>query len=94
MHMDKNLERFDFMEDGASAEYRWVADGGRVNFDLHGSGSGKKTSYEKGRGSTGEEDTLTAAFKGNHGWFWRNRDRQDVTVTLQVRGDYSELKKF
>ncbi|MEM8574854.1 MAG: transmembrane anchor protein [Pseudomonadota bacterium] len=82
------------MEDGATAEYRWVTDGGRVNYDLHGSGGGNKKSYKKGRGSTGEEGSLTAAFKGNHGWFWRNRDKKDVTVTLQVRGDYSDLKRF
>ncbi len=82
------------MDKGATAEYRWVAEGGRVNYDLHGSASGKEESYKMGRGSAGEEGTLTAAFDGNHGWFWRNRDKQDVTVTLQVRGDYSGLKRY
>ena len=81
------------MEKGAVAEYRWKAEGGRVNFDLHGDGGGQSISYEKGRGTTGEEGELKAAFSGNHGWFWRNRDRQDVTITVQLRGDYSELKQ-
>ncbi|WP_339716922.1 hypothetical protein [uncultured Sneathiella sp.] len=39
------------------------------------------------------EGEIMAAFKGNHGWFWRNRDSQDVTIKLQLRGDYSELKQ-
>lgn len=80
------------MKEGASAEFRWVAENGVVNFDLHGDGSGQNISYKKGRGVPGAEGTLTAAFTGNHGWFWRNRDKQDVTVTLHVRGDYSAMK--
>jgi hypothetical protein len=80
------------MEAGAEAEFRWVAENGVVNFDLHGDGGGENISYEKGRALAEDEGVLTAAFTGNHGWFWRNRDGQDVTVTLFVRGDYSEMK--
>jgi hypothetical protein len=79
------------MEEGAEAPFRWVATNGVVNFDLHGDGSGQNISYERGRAVPGADGILTAAFTGNHGWFWRNRDRQDVTVTLYVRGDYSEM---
>ena len=46
----------------------------------------------KGRAVSGAGSVLTAAFTGNNGWFWRNRDGQDVIVTLFVRGDYSEMK--
>jgi hypothetical protein len=80
------------MEEGAEAEFLWVAENGVVNFDLHGDGGGNNISYAKGRALAEHEGVLTAAFTGNHGWFWRNRDGQDVTVTLYVRGDYSELK--
>lgn len=79
------------MEEGATAEYRMVVTGGRVNFDLHGHGGGQSITYEKGRGSTGSEGTIEAAFAGQHGWFWRNRDSGDVSVMIQVRGDYSEI---
>jgi len=79
------------MEKGGEAEFRWVAEGGKLNYDLHGDGSGKNISYEKARGVPGHEGVLTAAFTGNHGWFWRNRDKQDVTVKLQVRGAYSKI---
>jgi len=29
----------------------------------------------------------TAAFTGNHGWFWRNRTAAPVTFTLRTGGD-------
>ncbi len=79
------------MEEGVTAEYRMVVTDGRVNFDLHGHGGGQSITYEKGRGSTGAEGTIEAAFAGEHGWFWRNRDSDDVSVMVQVRGDYSEI---
>ncbi len=79
------------MEEGATAEYAMIVEGGRVNFDLHGHGSGQSVTYEKGRGSSGAEGSIEAAFTGEHGWFWRNRDKQDVTVKVQVRGEYSEI---
>ena len=79
------------MDAGQVAEYRMLVEGGRGNFDLHGHGGGETVTYEKGRGSTGSEGEVTAAFDGQHGWFWRNRDSSDVTVTIQVRGEYSEF---
>ncbi|WP_278924338.1 transmembrane anchor protein [Pseudophaeobacter profundi] len=80
------------MEEGQTVEYRMLVEGGRVNFDLHGHGGGKSVTYEKGRGSTGNEGQIVAALNGEHGWFWRNRDGSDVTVTVQVRGEYAEFK--
>jgi len=81
------------MNEGDVAEYRMTVEGGRVNFDLHAHGGGQSISYERGQGSTGAEGNIDAAFTGEHGWFWRNRDDQSLTVTLQVRGTYSELKQ-
>ncbi|CUH89105.1 hypothetical protein PH5382_03051 [Phaeobacter sp. CECT 5382] len=80
------------MEEGQTVEYRMLVDGGRVNFDLHGHGGGNSVTYEKGRGSTGDEGQIVADFDGEHGWFWRNRDGSVVTVTVQVRGEYAEFK--
>ncbi|KAA0695256.1 hypothetical protein DT594_10520 [Halopseudomonas laoshanensis] len=81
------------MEDGAVASFHWVSDGGAVNFDTHGDGSGQSISYEKGRGVAEDEGELTAAFTGNHGWFFRNRNTEDVTLILRTRGNYGELKR-
>jgi hypothetical protein len=80
------------MEEGQTAQYRMLVEGGRVNFDLHGHGAGESVTYEKGRGSAGDEGEIVAEFDGEHGWFWRNRDDTASTVTIQVRGEYAEFK--
>jgi hypothetical protein len=90
------------MNGGAVAQYFWISEGGPINFDAHGDGlvGGKENgqrrsiSYEKGRGVTEDQGDLTAAFSGKHGWFFRNRNKHNVTVTLKVKGDYSALKKM
>ena len=82
------------MKKGAVAEFDWTVEGGVANFDLHGDGAGKSISYKKGRVVPGESGSLKAAFDGNHGWFWRNRTKQDVNVTLRVRGDYTVIKRM
>ncbi|HSP57947.1 MAG TPA: hypothetical protein VLO12_06580, partial [Halomonas sp.] len=75
------------MEEGAVATFAWASDGGPLNFDTHGDGNGNSISYEKGRGVPEDEGELEAAFTGNHGWFFRNRNDSDVTVVLRVGGD-------
>lgn len=82
------------MEEGTVAPFEWAVEGGEVNFDLHGDGSGNEISYEKGRAVAQASGELTAAFTGNHGWFWRNRGDAAVSVTLRVAGAYSEIKRF
>lgn len=79
------------MAEGDQATYAWMAEGGRINFDLHAHGSGQSMTYEKGRGATGGEGGLLATFAGEHGWFWSNRDKTAVTVTLQLQGAYSDI---
>lgn len=82
------------MEEGGVAAFDWSVDGGEVNFDLHGDGGGNSISYEKGRAVPGDAGELTAAFTGNHGWFWRNRGDAPVNVTLRVAGAYSEVVRY
>lgn len=82
------------MAAGAKAQYLWVVEGGEVNFDTHGDAPGKSISYEKGRGVSSDEGVLEAEFTGNHGWFWRNRGKSNVTVILRTRGDYMAIKKM
>jgi len=79
------------MEAGATMTYAWSATGGRINFDLHAHAGGRDVTYEKGRGQTSGEGSFETPFAGDHGWFWRNRDDADITVVLQLRGDYSEI---
>lgn len=82
------------MSRGAVAQYEWTASEGHLNSDLHGDGlSGQSTSYRKGRAETGDAGDLTAKFDGSHGWFWRNRSDETVTMTLRVNGAYEEIKR-
>jgi hypothetical protein len=81
------------MQEGAVARFEWISEGGPVNFDAHGDDGGQFISYKKGRNVPQDGGELKAAFTGNHGWFFRNRNDNDVTLVLRTEGDYGELKK-
>ena len=82
------------MQAGAAADFEWVAAPGHLNSALHGDGAGGESiTYRNGRAEEEHADTLIAAFAGSHGWFWRNRSDETVTMTLHLRGDYSEIKR-
>lgn len=82
------------MTKGSIAQFEWTANGSVLNYDTHGDGNGKSISYKKGRGEPGEKSELVAAFTGNHGWFWRNRTKAPVTLTLKTRGNYRSIKRL
>lgn len=81
------------MREGARSRFEWTVQGGVVNYDLHGDGGGASTSYQQGRAVPRHSGELEAAFDGNHGWFWRNRGAQEVTVRLRVVGDHSDIRR-
>lgn len=82
------------MDKGMTANFFWEGVEGPLNYDTHGDTKGRSISYEKGRGVKSDEGKLTAAFTGNHGWFFRNRTQNDVTLVLKMRGDYKEVKRM
>lgn len=86
------------MRQGARVNYSWSADRGVVNYDTHADRSEppaiKYHGYAKGQGKSSDQGVLVAAFDGMHGWFWRNRTRDVVTVTLRTTGEYRELKRM
>lgn len=82
------------MQEGAVASYAWaVSEGGKVNFDTHGDGGGQNISYEKGRAVSSDDGQITAAFTGDHGWFWRNRGDAPVSLTLRTNGAYASIER-
>lgn len=82
---------------GTRILFDWNVSGGNVNFDTHGDPLVKRPGfyhgYGKGKASTGEQGTLIAAFDGSHGWYWRNRSDQPVTIHLQTSGTYCDIKR-
>ena len=85
------------MPQSASVNFDWKAVGGGLNYDTHGdpvnAPKGFYHVYGKGKNETTQQGVLKAAFDGKHGWFWRNRTENPVTVTLLVEGQFSEMKK-
>jgi len=82
------------MQAGATANFEWTAEPGHLNSALHGDGTaGEAISYRNGRAETSHAGDLVAEFNGSHGWFWRNRSDETVTMILKTKGDYSEIKR-
>lgn len=84
------------MAKGDSVNYSWWTSGGRANFDTHADSKAlqiKYHNYEKGSMER-SEGVLEAAFDGNHGWFWRNRTAESMTVTLKVSGTFTDIKQM
>lgn len=80
------------MSEGDRAEFTWSTDGGAVNYDTHGDGRGiSYHAYGKGT-DTRVQGVLVAAFDGKHGWFWRNRGDEPVTITLITNGAYERIE--
>jgi len=83
------------MRKDARVTYSWSTNRGVVNYDTHADAPGiSYHGYAKGTGKQSDEGVLIAAFDGAHGWFWRNRGSEPVTVTLRTSGDYLELKRM
>ncbi len=83
------------MEKGKRANYAWWTNSGRANFDVHGDSAKLRINYHNySKGSTDrKEGFVEAAFDGKHGWFWRNRTSKTMTITLQVEGEYSDIRR-
>ena len=83
------------MRKDARVTYSWSTDRGVVNYDTHADAPGiSYHGYGKGTGKPSDEGLLVAAFDGMHGWFWRNRGTEVVTVTLRTNGNYQALKRM
>jgi hypothetical protein len=90
---DEAIELKLIMSEGDRAEFEWDAKGGSLNFNLHADGAGQSIEYGKGRAVMTDAGELVAAFDGYHGWFWRNRTDNPVSLSLRTRGRYEEIKR-
>lgn len=82
------------MQQGDSFVFNWSSDA-PVNFDMHGEPFNAKnnefTSYWKDVLHSESHGGFTAPFGGTHGWYWRNRGSEPVTVTVTVSGYFEKL---
>ncbi len=94
---DEGTEVKATMNAGDEIQYEWRTGGAKVNFELHGeelgAASSDYTSYAKGA-STSESGTFRAPFTGTHGWFWRNRTKSTLQITVKAKGTFSKFEQL
>jgi hypothetical protein len=83
------------MRKGEHFVFSWSSDGGPVKSDMHGEPEhakpGEFTTYWKVAQQSAAQGAFTAGFDGIHGWFWRNKGAQPVTITVKVSGFHEKL---
>ena len=91
---DEGAEIKTTMREGEQFVFVWSAPGGKLDFDMHGerpNAGDQFTSYWKGQQQANAQGTFIAPFDGSHGWYWRNRGSQPVTIKLTVSGFFDKL---
>lgn len=91
---DEGAEIKTAMHKGEQFVFAWAAEGGKVNFDMHGerlNAGDEFTSYWKDKQHTSAQGAFVAPFDGTHGWYWRNRGDKPVIVKVNVSGFYEKL---
>ena len=93
---DEGLEVKATMSAGDRMVFNWASEGGPVNFDMHGerfNDGDNFTSYWQGRNEPAANGAFEAPFDGTHGWYWRNRGDETVTIVLRTSGFYDGITK-
>ncbi|WP_138994298.1 hypothetical protein [Larkinella sp. C7] len=76
-------------------KYEWSTNQGVLYFDFHGevkeANPGKDTYFESYTvaNSNNMIGTFLAPFEGRHGWYFKNRSKTDIIVTLRLKGQYA-----
>ncbi len=86
------------MIEGMTIVYSWRTDGGALYSDFHADPfndlDDEPVRYAEEFDVTGGRGGLTAGYSGNHGWFWRNDGDSPVTVELDVRGFFTNMREI
>jgi hypothetical protein len=83
------------MQEAKVFMFSWQVDQGTLYVDFHGHdpsfGPDFFVRYKEEDEGTGGNGSVTAAFSGEHGWYWLNYNEFDVTVTLTVTGYFNDI---
>ena len=82
------------MKAGEAFVFSWTSSGGPVNFDMHGekpNDGDNFTTHWKDRAKSEGHGSFTAPFGGSHGWYWKNKGAEPVTITVKVSGYFEKL---
>jgi hypothetical protein len=81
------------LDAGQGLVFQWTASAD-VGVDFHGETPESKhefTSFDVEAAQRHAAGTFVAPFTGLHGWYWKNRSQQPVTVTVTVTGFQKRL---
>lgn len=91
----KGIEYKINMQKYGTLKYEWATNRGTVYFDFHGEVNQRKNakavyfeSYTIAY-SNNMVGTLLSPYDGKHGWFFRNSGKEDIIVTLRLKGQYT-----
>ncbi len=86
------------MIEGMTIVYSWRTDGSAVYSDFHADPfndlDDEPVRYAEEFEVTGGRGGLTAGYSGNHGWFWLNEGDTPVTIELDVRGFFTNMREI
>lgn len=82
-----------WMKKGDGYTFTWTASSA-INFNFHGEKINARddeyTEYKKGIAAT-DKGEFKAGYDGTHGWSWRNRTKQPITVKATITGIYEKF---
>jgi hypothetical protein len=85
------------MQKGQSIVFSWSANGQPLLVDMHGEELNAKadeyTSYWLERSQSAGSGNFVAPFDGTHGWYWKNKGTEPVTVTVTIHGFFDDFYK-
>jgi hypothetical protein len=92
----KGLEVKTHLAKGATLIYSWKTRSGELlNHDFHGEPVNARgdefESFIEEKGVAESRGALIAPFTGVHGWYWKNKSAQPVTLVLRASGFYSDI---
>ena len=92
----KSIEFKYTLDEGAGMLFRWQATG-ELHYDMHShpfeGGTDFTESYAVGDAKR-QQGTYIAPFSGIHGWYWQNQTMDNVTLTLDATGGFSDSTLF
>jgi len=84
------------LAEGAQMPFAWAASA-PVDYDMHAhpfdGGTELTESYSVTKAAS-QSGLYTAQFSGIHGWFWQNRNMDNVTLTLDAGGAITGSRTF
>lgn len=100
LHPNQAVEMKYHMRKGAALVYTWKASG-KVQFEFHGEPDQKPRpdyfeSYmlDNKVGQDHSYGSFIAPSTGIHGWFFQNKEKEDVRIRLTVTGFFDSLKMY